>query len=140
MGENINSSRNERRSIMPEISSFADFLADWDLLLKGVANKDGLPDLSGLTLPLEEILEEGRDQEADKAAARAQLSQGSKRTRALVTDGRAAASRLRSALKAHYGGHNETLVEFGIAPLRKRRAPQPADPAPPNPPIAPLPE
>ncbi len=125
---------------MPEISSFADFLADWDLLLKGVANKNGLPDLSGLTLPLEEILEEGRDQEADKAAARSQLSQGSKRTRTLVTDGRAAASRLRSALKAHYGGHNEVLVEFGIAPLRKRRSPQPADPPPPNPPIAPLPE
>ncbi|MEA2561863.1 MAG: hypothetical protein QOH06_3367 [Acidobacteriota bacterium] len=126
---------------MPDISSFADFLADWDLLLKGVANKNGsLPDLSGLTMPLEEILEEGRDQEADKAAARAQLSQGSKRTRALVTDGRAAASRLRSALKAHYGGHNEVLVEFGIAPLRKRRTTLPTDPPPPNPPIAPLPE
>jgi len=126
---------------MPEISSFADFLADWDLLIKGVGNKGGsLPDLSGLVMPLEEILEEGRDQEADKAAARAQLSQGAKRTRGLVTEGRAAASRLRSALKAHYGGHSEVLVEFGVAPLRKRRAPQPADPAPPNPPIAPLPE
>jgi len=125
---------------MSDISSFADFLADWDLLIKGVNNKSGLPDLSGLVMPLEAILEEGRDQEADKAAARAQLSQGAKRTRALVTEGRAAASRLRSALKAHYGGHNEVLVEFGIAPLRKRRAPQVADPAPPSPPIAPLPE
>ena len=125
---------------MSEITSFADFLADWDLLLKGVANKNGLPDLSGLTVPLEEILEEGRDKEADKAAARAQLGHGAKRTRALVTEGRAAASRLRSALKAHYGGHNEALVEFGIAPLRKRRVTQPVDPAPPNPPIAPFPE
>lgn len=125
---------------MADISSFADFLADWDLLIKGVANKSGLPDLSGLVMPLEAILEEGRDQEAGKAAARAQLSQGAKRTRALVTEGRAAASRLRFALKAHYGGHNEVLVEFGIAPLRKRRAPQLADPEPPSPPIAPLPE
>jgi len=125
---------------MSEISSFPDFMADWDLLIKGVNNKPALPDLSGLLEPLQELLEEGRELEANKAAARAQLSQGAKRSRALVAEGRAAASRLRSALKAHFGGHNETLVEFGIAPLRKRRAPQPADPAPPNPPIAPLPE
>ena len=125
---------------MSEISSFADYMADWDLLIKGVNNKTGLPDLSGLLGPLEDLLEEGRGLEVNKAAARSQLSQGAKRSRALVVEGRAAASRLRSALKAHFGGHNETLVEFGIVPLRKRRVPQPADPAPPNPPIAPLPE
>ena len=125
---------------MSEISSFADFMADWDLLIKGVNNKQGLPDLSGLLEPLEDLLEEGRGLEANKASARSQLSQGAKRSRALVVEGRAAASRLRSALKAHYGGHNETLVEFGIVPLRKRRVARPADPAPPNPPIAPLPE
>lgn len=125
---------------MSEISSFADYMADWDLLIKGVNTKEGLPDLSGLVDPLEDILEEGRGVEVSKAAARSKLSQGAKRSRTLVVEGRAAASRLRAALKAHYGGHNETLVEFGIAPLRKRRAPQPADPTPPNPPIAPLPE
>ena len=123
---------------MSEPSSFPDFMADWDLLIKGVRNKAGLPDLTGLLEPLEEILEEGRDVEASKASARSQLSLGAKRSRALIVEGRAAASRLRSALKAHYGGHNETLVEFGIAPIRKRRAPQPADPPPPNPPIAPV--
>lgn len=125
---------------MPEISSFADYMADWDLLIKGVNNSPSLPDLSGLVNPLAEILEEGRDLEAGKAGARSQLSQAAKRSRALVAEGRAAASRLRSALKAHFGGHNETLVQFGVAPLRKRRLPQPADPAPPSPPIAPLPE
>lgn len=125
---------------MPEISSFADFLADWDLLLKAVAKKNGLPDFSGLVLPLEEILEEGRDVEADKAAARSQLSQGAKRTRELVPEGRAAASRLRAALKAHYGGHNEALVEFGITPVRKRRVPQPADPPPPDTQVGPKPK
>ncbi|HWM91732.1 MAG TPA: hypothetical protein VN493_13270 [Thermoanaerobaculia bacterium] len=125
---------------MSENSSFPDFMADWDLLIKGVRNRgQSLPDLTGLVAPLEDILEDGRDLEAVKAAARAQLSQGAKRTRALIPEGRAAASRLRAALKAHFGGHNEVLVEFGIAPLRKRRAPQPADPAPPDPPIAPPP-
>lgn len=125
---------------MAEISSFPDFMADWDLLIKGVNNKPGLPDLTGLVEPLEELLEEGRDLEASKASARSQLSLAAKRSRALIVEGRAAASRLRSALKAHYGGHSETLVEFGIMPIRKRRAPQPADPVPPSPPIAPVPE
>lgn len=119
-------------------SSFADFMADWDLLIKGVRNKPDLPDYTGLLEPLEEILEESRDMEAGKASARSLLSLGAKRSRSLIAEGRAAASRLRSALKAHYGGHNETLVEFGIAPIRKRRTPQPADPPPPNPPNPPI--
>ena len=123
---------------MSEPSSFPDFMADWDLLIKGVRNKPGLPDYSGLLEPLEEILEEAREVEAGKASARSLLSLGAKRSRALIVEGRAAASRLRSALKAHYGGHNETLVEFGVAPIRKRRTPQPADPPPPSPPIAPV--
>lgn len=61
---------------------------------------------------------------------KSQLSQASKRTRSLIPEGRAAASRLRAALKAHFGGHSEALVEFGVVPVRKRRAPQPADPPP----------
>lgn len=125
---------------MPENSSFPDFLADWDRLVKGVNNNASiLPDLSGLVGPVESLLEEGKNLEAEKAASKAELSQGAKRTRTLVPEGRAAASRLRAALKAHFGGHNEKLVEFGIAPLRKRRLPQPVDPPPPSPAI-PVPE
>ena len=124
---------------MSEISSFPDFLADWDRLTKGVHNNASiLPDLSGLVGPVEALLDEGKNLEAEKAASKAQLSQGAKRTRTLVPEGRAAASRLRAALKAHFGGHNEKLVEFGIAPLRKRRLPR-ADPPPPSPAI-PVPE
>ena len=44
-------------------------------------------------------------------------------------------------LKVHFGGHNEALIQFGVAPLRTRRAPKPADPEAPNPPIpVPTPE
>ena len=127
---------------MSEITSFPDFMADWDRLLKGVRNnQEILPDLSGLMGPLDVLLEEARDLDAAKAAARAQLSQAAKRTRAVIPEGRAAASRLRFALKAHFGGHNEILLEFGIAPLRARRQGQPADPPPPSPPVpVPTPE
>lgn len=127
---------------MPDISSFPDFMADWDRLLKSVRNNLViLPDFSGLLGPLDVLLEEARELEVSKAAARAQLSKAAKRTRALIPEGRAAASRLRSALKVHFGGHNEALVQFGITPLRARRVSKPADPEPPNPPVpVPTPE
>ncbi len=119
---------------MPNVTSFPDFMADWDRLLKSIRNAAAsLPDLSGLAGPLSALLDEARELEATKAAARAQLSQGAKRTRALIPEGRAAASRLRAALKVHFGGHNEDLVQFGITPLRARRVPKPADPVPPTP-------
>ncbi len=122
---------------MSEISSFADFMTDWSLLIQAILNnEEDLPDLAGLVGPLAALLDEAGRLDAAKAAARAQLSQGAKRSRTLLPEGRAAASRLRAALKVHYGGHNEKLVEFGIAPLRVRRTPQPADPPPPNPPIS----
>ncbi|MFP5289339.1 MAG: hypothetical protein ACLGI9_26635 [Thermoanaerobaculia bacterium] len=47
---------------------------------------------------------------------------------------------VRAALEAHFGGHNEALVEFGVAPLRKRRVPQPADPQPLDPQVGPGPK
>jgi hypothetical protein len=121
---------------MPDVSSFPDFMADWDRLIKAVdKNQQLLPDLAGLVGPLEALLAEARDLDAAKAAAKAQLRQGSKRTRTLVPEGRAAASRVRAALVAHFGSHNEILGEFGVAPVRRRRVPQQPDPAAPSPPV-----
>jgi hypothetical protein len=119
---------------MPAINSFADYLADWDRLIKSILkNQDNLPDFSGLVGP--------QDLNVAKAAARSELRQATKRTTLLIPEGRASASRLRAALKAHFGGHNETLVQYGVAPLRKRRSPLPADPPPPSPVIeTPTPE
>jgi hypothetical protein len=65
-----------------KVSSFPDFTAYWDRMLKGVRNnQENLPDLSGLVGPLDALLEEARELEADKAEARALLSQAAKRTR-----------------------------------------------------------
>jgi len=119
---------------MPEINSFPDFMADWDRLITAVNNnQQSLPDLRGLLGPLEVLLNEARSLDAAKTAARAQLRQGTKRTVILKVDGRAAASRLRAALIAHFGNHNEMLGEFGIVPVRTRRVPQRPDPEPPSP-------
>jgi hypothetical protein len=121
---------------MPVVSSFPDFMADWDRLVRAIDNHQrDLPDLAGLVAPLEELLAEARNLNAAKAASRAQLRNGGKRTRTLLPEGRAAATRLRAALVAHYGNHNEILGEFGIVPVRRRRVPERADPPPPTVPL-----
>lgn len=123
---------------MSEPSSFADFLTDWELLLSAVQSHGSeLPDLSPYVESLSELLQEGRDLGARQQASRAQLALDAKRRRDLMPEGRAAASRLRAAVKAFYGGHNERLVEFGVRPLRQHRS-TPAE-APP-PPVGPPPE
>jgi len=122
---------------MSVTSSFPDFMAAWNRMIQAVKNNQSiLPDLSGLVGPLEALLEEAKSLDADKAAAKAQLAQGAKRTRTLVPDGRAAAARLRGALIAHFGSHNEILREFGILPVRRRRVPQQPNPPPPSPTVA----
>src|SRR6185295_5818233 len=119
---------------MPTTTSFPDFMAAWNRMIAAVKkNQQLLPDLSGLVDPLEAILEEAKALDAAKAAAKAQLAQGAKRTRTLIPEGRAAAARLRGALIAHFGSHNEILGEFDIVPVRRRRVPQQPDPAPPTP-------
>lgn len=115
---------------MSNASSYADYLADWERLLTAVENnEEGLPDLMVQKIPLQDLLQEARDLAASQDASKAQLRVDSKRRRALVPEGRAAASRLRAALKAHFGGHSERLVQYGVAPLRARRT-LPPDPIP----------
>lgn len=127
---------------MADDRSFADFMAAWARMLTAIlVNRQKLPDLSGIVAPLQALLDEARDLDASRAAARAHLSQTAKRARSMVPEGRAAAARLRGALIAHFGSHNEALLEYGIKPVRTRRAQQQPDPLPPSPPVPiPLPE
>ncbi|HEV8577922.1 MAG TPA: hypothetical protein VGX68_02470 [Thermoanaerobaculia bacterium] len=66
---------------MSTITSFPDFMAAWERLIKAVVNNEQtLPDLSGLVGPLKALLSEAKELDVAKAAARAQLRQGAKRT------------------------------------------------------------
>ena len=115
---------------MQETSSFSDFMTDWERLLTAVTNNEAnLPDLSLQKASLEDILEEAKDQGAPQDASPSKLAADSMRRREIIFEGRAAASRLRSALKGHFGGHNEKLVEFGARPIRQRRSIPLVDPA-----------
>jgi hypothetical protein len=108
---------------MQPTSSFSDFITDWERLITAVTNnEDNLPDLTLQKVSLKDILQEAKDLGARQNASRSQLAIDSKRRREVIFEGRAAASRLRSALKGYLGGHNEKLVEFGVRPVRQRRS------------------
>ena len=115
---------------MESISSFSDFITDWERLITAVTNNEAsLPEHEFQKRSLEDILQEAKDLGARQDASRSQLAADSKRRREIIFEGRAAASRLRSALKGHFGGHNEKLVEFGARPIRQRRSIPLVDPA-----------
>ncbi len=114
---------------MPQTASFADFLTDWERLLTAVNNNEtNLPDLTLQLGSLEGILQEAKVVSVRQDVSRSQLAADSKRRREILFEGRAAASRIRSALRGHFGGHNEALVEFGVRPHRQRRSSPLVDP------------
>jgi len=126
---------------MQQTSSFSDFLTDWERLLAAVNNNEtGLPDFGSQVTSLEDLLQEAKTVSVRQDASRSQLAVDAKRRREVIFEGRAAASRLRSALKGYLGGHNERLVEFGVRPVRQRRSTPLVDPPLPVEDPAPVPE
>jgi hypothetical protein len=122
---------------MPK-SSLADFVADWDRLVKNVtSNAADLPDLTMYKAPLEQLLDK-----AQEGMARSKIHQGlkqeeNKAVEKLMDAGKEAALKLRAAIKAHLGPRSERLIDYGMKPLRPRsksskkaKKPAPENPAP----------
>ena len=85
----------------------------------------------------EQILAEAKD-----LTARLEMRKGVKQDetqarQTLMQKGAVQVSRIRSALKAHFGPNSERLIEFGARPVRPRKK-SPAKPEPPVPPPATL--
>jgi hypothetical protein len=121
---------------MPK-TSLAGTVTDWEKLLKNVSDTVAeLPDLTVYSTVLDQMLGKAKDGLA-LAAARIGIKQQETQDRQkLMKEGRDAASKLRLALKAHFGPKSERLLQYGIGPLRAKRKkadkekPKPADPAP----------
>ena len=98
-------------------TSMADFMTDWDALLKRVtANGAELPDLSAYSAPLAQILEAAKEGIAAADGHRGVKQETTKTLKGLLTQGSLAAAKLRAAVKAHYGRDSERLVEFKMRP------------------------
>jgi hypothetical protein len=131
---------------MPEIKSFADLIRDWVKLLAACRdNAVTLASLEPLWLVLEGLLTQGQEVKNRQDALTAQKQVATQELDALKEEGKEAARRLRGAVKSLLGSRSELLVQFNMAPLRKRgprkvfvKQPVPATPAAPE--VTPTPE
>jgi hypothetical protein len=105
---------------MPK-SSLADFVTDWEKLLKNVTDTSAeLPNMDVYKNALDQLLGSAKDGLA-LAAARVGIKQQETQDRqTLMKQGKEAASKLRSAIKAHFGLKSERLLQYGIQPIRNR--------------------
>src|SRR3954468_23246154 len=119
-------------------SSIADSIVAWEnVLANAKASAAEVPGITDYTAPLEQILAEAKD-----LTARLEMRKGVKQDetqarQTLMQKGAVQVSRIRSALKAHFGPNSERLIEFGPRPVRPRKK-SPAKPEPPVPPPATL--
>jgi hypothetical protein len=124
---------------MPK-TSLADFVTDWETLLKNVTDTaTELPDLTVYSSALNQLLGQAKDSLALAAARIGVKQQETQDRQALMKEGKDAASKLRSAVKAHFGSRSERLLQYGMFPIRKRvkvaekEKPKPETPAPASP-------
>ncbi len=130
---------------MPK-SSLADFISDWEALLKNVTETaTELPSMDIYKNALEQLTGQAKDGVALAQSRRGFKQQETRELRSLMLQGKDAAAKLRSAIKAHFGPRSERLVQYGMTPIRKRirkadsknKKPKPADPAPASQPDSP---
>ena len=106
---------------MPMIQSFADVLRDWELLIAAANdNAEALAPAESQKAALEAALAEARSLKGRQESMGANRQQATQELRALVARGHEEARRLRGMVKGLLGTKNERLVQFRVAPLRKR--------------------
>ena len=106
---------------MPQTSSFADLIRDWEKLLSACQeNSAALASVEPQRLTLGILLARGRELKDRQDALTAQKQQATQELEALKEEAKEAARRLRGAVKSILGTRSELLVRFNMAPLRKR--------------------
>jgi hypothetical protein len=124
----------ERRKTMRNINSFADQILDWERLLQAV--DDNAADMA-VAQPqraaLAQTLAEARGLKAVQDSHAAQRQQSTQEILELVKMGREQARRLRGMAKGLLGTQNERLVQFQVAPIRRRSGKNTRPPEPPPP-------
>jgi hypothetical protein len=120
---------------MPNTSSYADVIRDWQVVLAAVADHAStMPEAEELRAALEKHMAETVALKAQQDAAKANRQQRTQDLRKMLDEGRELAMRLRGFAKARIGPKSEQISQFGVAPLRKRgrQAAKPQEVPPPK--------
>ena len=124
---------------MPNNSSYADIMRDWEQLLTSA--REDAPDLGEaerFRVSLEQHLEAIKVLKAKQDSTRATKQESTRELRTMIVEGRELAIRLRNVVRANLGPRSELLTKYGVAPLRKRRKPEkPTEGETPEGPISP---
>lgn len=102
-------------------SSIADQMVDHEnLIVTAKASAAEVPGIATYIAPLEEVLADLKDLNPRLETRKGVKQQEVQERKVLLKKARDLASRIRAALKAHFGLDNERLVEFGALPIRPR--------------------
>lgn len=119
---------------MPNTTTYTSVVEDWERLLSAINEHVGvLPDVSAERLALEQALQDAREEKARQVSYTAARQLATQELEIILDRGREIAMRLRGAAKLKIGPRSELLVQFGVAPLRRRarRNPEEIPPVPP---------
>ncbi|HZF12989.1 MAG TPA: hypothetical protein VFE33_29720 [Thermoanaerobaculia bacterium] len=121
-------------------NAFADTLRDWESLISAVADQAAvLAPIDSHRAALADSLEKARQAKTLQESRVASKQGTTQSLKAIVTEGKDRARRLRGAILAELGTTTEQLKQFGIPPLR-RRPPRHNPDGVSTPPPAPQPE
>ena len=125
---------------MPGTGNYTKVVQEWKQLLAATEeHADELPDVEEERLQLQATLQRAEGVKARQQSHRASGQAATQELEEVLVRGREIAMSLRIAAKLGLGARNEQLVQFGVAPLRRRVTPKP-EVNPPPPPEAPAPD
>jgi vacuolar-type H+-ATPase subunit I/STV1 len=118
---------------MPNTGSFPKVTHDWEgVLAAAEENAALLPDLQTEKTGLQQTLEKVRSLKERQASFRAAKQETTQTLKQTLEEGRQLAEKLRDAAKFKIGRRSERLVQFSVAPLRKRPGKKKTPPAAPQ--------
>jgi hypothetical protein len=106
---------------MPTLTAYADVFRDWEALIGACTRNEGLlPDIGEFRDGLVAILQEAKDMKLNQEDLEGKRMAATQKLQETVDRGREAKRKLQGFVKIRLGSKSEHLLQFGIAPLRKR--------------------
>ena len=105
---------------MPKSSIAGQMIDHENLVITARASAAEVPGIATYITPLEQVLVDLRELNPRLETRKGIKQQEVQERKALLKKAKELASRIRAALKAHFGLDNERLVEFGARPIRPR--------------------
>ena len=118
---------------MARIRQYTHRFNTWDQTTSAVQMKEALQHLTVPRVGLQDLALEGRRLVLEQATLDARKQEVTVRLKEVLQAGDTLTDLLRTGIRQYYGYQSETLVEFGIQPLRnvgRKRKPKPVPPPP----------